>query len=162
MVQGTGETLRAHPRGGLRKGAQTAHPKDRERGEDEVTEGGRGDRKVRDPAAVGVQVPRQDNHSSRGEEEVRVYPIQDFLEGVEVPVGGEIHVGVAVGHASHGEVCDEGSSRRVGAVAGHDQVRGPIEESGTSPSHSCWCLDGVVQGVHPLDDQGSRFLHMQG
>ena len=117
---------------------------------------------MRDPAAVGVQVPCQDNHSSRGEEEVRVHPIQDFLKCVEVPVGGEIHVGVAVGHASHGEVRDEGSSRRVGAVAGHDQVRGPVEEGGTSPSYSCRCLDGVVQGVHPLDDLGPRFLNMQG
>ena len=144
MVKGTCETLRAHPRGGLCKGAQTAHPEARERGEDEVTEEGRGDREVRGPAAIGVQVPCQDNHPSRGEEEVRVYPIQDFLEGVEVPVGGEIHVGVAVGHTRHGEVCDEGPSRRVGAVAGHGQVRGPVEEGGTSPSHSRWCLDGVV------------------
>ena len=135
MVKGTCETLRAHPRGGLSKGVQTAHPEARERGEDEVTEGGGGDREVRDPAAIGVQVPCQDNHSSRGEEEVRVYPIQDFLDGVEVPVGGDIHVGVAVGHARHGEVCDEGPSRRVGAVAGHGQVRGPVEEGGTSPSH---------------------------
>ena len=123
---------------------QTAHPEARERGEYEVTEGGRGDRKVRDPAAIGVQVPCQDNYSSWGDEEVRVYPIQDFLECIEVPVGGEIHVGMAVGHARHGEVCDEGPSRRVCAVAGHGQVQGPVEEGGTSPSHPCWCLDGVV------------------
>ena len=51
---------------------------------------------MRDPAAVGVQVPRQDNDPGRGEEEVWVHPVQDFLEGVKVPVGREIHVGVAV------------------------------------------------------------------
>ena len=144
MVKGTCEALRAHPRGGLSKGVQTAHPEARERGEDEVTEGGGRDREVRDPAAIGVQVPCQDNHSSRGEEEVWVYPIQDFLEGVEVPVGGEIHVGVAVGHARHGEVSDKGPSRWVGAVASHGQVRGPVEEGGTSPSHPRRGLDGVV------------------
>ena len=60
--------------------------------------------------AVGVQVPCQDNHPGRGEEEVWVHPIQDFVEGVEVPVGRELHVGVVVGHARHGEVSNQGSS----------------------------------------------------
>ena len=72
-----------------------------------------------DPTAVGVQVPCQDNDPGRGEEEVGVYPVQDLLEGVKVPIGREIHVGVAVGHARHGEVRDEGASRGVGGVAGY-------------------------------------------
>ena len=46
---------------------------------------------------VGVQVPYQDNHPGRGKEEVWVHPIQDVLDGVEVPVGREVHVGVALG-----------------------------------------------------------------
>ena len=54
--------------------------------------------------AVGVKVLGQENNPGRGEEEVWVHPIQDVLEGVEVPVGREKHVGVAVGHARHGEV----------------------------------------------------------
>ena len=80
-----------------------------------------------DPTAVGVQVPRQDNDPGRGEEEVGVYPVQDLLEGVKVPIGREIHVGVSVGHARHGEVRDEGASRGVGAVTGYSQVWGPVE-----------------------------------
>ena len=144
MVRSTCEALRAHPRGGISKGVQTAHPEARERGEDEVAEGGGRERDVRDQAAIGVQVPCQDNHSSRGEVEVRVYPIQDFLEGVEVPVGGEIHVGVAVNQAYHFEVSDKGPSRQLGAVAGHGQVGGTVEEGGTSPSHPRWGFDGVV------------------
>ena len=36
--------------------------------------------------AIGVQVPCKDDHPGGGEEEVWVHPIQDFLEGVEVPV----------------------------------------------------------------------------
>ena len=58
---------------------------------------------------IGVQVPCQDKNPGRGEEEVWVHPIEDFLEGVGVPVGREIHVGVAVGHARHGEVSAQGS-----------------------------------------------------
>ena len=61
-----------------------------------------------DPTAVGGQVLCQDNEPSRGEEEVGVYPIQDLLEGVKVPIGREIHVGVAVGHARHSKVRDDG------------------------------------------------------
>ena len=60
-----------------------------------------------DATAVGVQVTRQDNGPGRREEEVGVHPVQDLLEGVEVPVGCEIHVGVVVGHARHCEVRDE-------------------------------------------------------
>ena len=115
-----------------------------------------------DPTAVGVQVPRQDNDPGRGEEEVWVYPVQDFLEGVKVSIGREKYVGVAVGHARHGEVSDEGSPRGVGAVTGYGQVRGPVEEGGASPSHPRGGLDGVVEGVHPLDDQGTSFLNVQG
>ena len=51
---------------------------------------------------------------------------------------------MAVGHARHGEVRDEGSPRGVGAVAGHGQVRGPVEEGGAPPGHSRGGLDGVV------------------
>ena len=38
VVKGTCEALRAHPRGDLSKGAQTAHPEGRERAWDEVAE----------------------------------------------------------------------------------------------------------------------------
>ena len=64
---------------------------------------------MRDPKAIGVQVPCQDHNPGRGVEEVWVHPIQDVLEHVEIPVGREIHVGVAVGYARHGEVSDQGS-----------------------------------------------------
>ena len=47
-------------------------------------------------------------------------------------------------------------------MTGHGQVRGLVEESGASPSHSRRGRDGVVEGVHPMDDQGTSFLNVQG
>ena len=48
--------------------------------------------------ALSVQVPCHDDDPGRGEEEVWVYSMQEFLESVEVPVGREVHIGVEVGH----------------------------------------------------------------
>ena len=47
-------------------------------------------------------------------------------------------------------------------MAGHGQVRGPVEEGGAAPSHLRWGLDGVVQGVHLLDNRGTGLLNVQG
>ena len=96
MVQGAHEALRAHPHGGLCKGAQAAHPQARERGQDEVTERGGGYRELGDPTAIGVWMGREDHNPRGREEEVGVHLVKDLLEDVEVSVGREVHVGVAV------------------------------------------------------------------
>ena len=115
-----------------------------------------------DPTAVGVQVPCHDNDPGRGEEDVGVYPVQDLLEAVKVPIGREIHVSVVVGHNRHGEVRDEGAPTGVRALPGYGQVWGPVEYSGAPPGNSRGGLNGVVEGVHSLDDQGTSFLNVQG
>ena len=144
MAQGTHEALRAHPRGGLCKGAQTAHPQARERGQTEVTEWGGGYREVGDPTAVGVKIACQD-HDPRGrEEEVGVHPVKDLLEDVEVSVGREVHVGVAMGHPCHGEVRGDRAPCGMGDVAGDEQVMVPIKQGGAPAGDLCRGLDGVV------------------
>ena len=81
-----------------------------------------------------------------------MYPFQNLLEGVGLPVGRERHVGVAVGHARHREVRDKRVPWGVGDVAGNVQVMGPIEVCGASTSNLGGGLNGVVEGVHHLDE----------
>ena len=117
-----------------------------------MTERGGCHREVGDPTAVGVQITCHDYDPRGREEEAGVHPVKNFLEDVELAIGGEVHVGVVVGHARNGEVRNERMPRRVGAVAGDVQVRGSIKQGGTSTSNFRPRLDGVVEGVHRLVD----------
>ena len=105
-----------------------------------------------DPTVVGVQIACED-HDPRGrEEEVGVHPVMDLLEDVEVSVGQEVHVGVAVGHACHGEVRDDRAPCGMGAVASDEQVMGPKKQGGAPAGDLCRGLYGVVEGVYRLED----------
>ena len=76
---------------------------------------------------AGVHVTRQGKDPGRREEEVGVHTVQNLVEGVEVPIGREIYVGLAVGHASHCKVCDERAPSGAGVAADEVQVMGSVE-----------------------------------
>ena len=80
------------------------------------------------------------------------HPVTDFLEDFEVTVGEEVHVGVILGHASNSEVHNERTSCWVGKKAGDIQVWGSIQQGGTCAGNLRQGLDGVIEGVHRLED----------